>query len=49
VDRLKAEGALDEAPKAPRRVGCREGCPPPRWGRDLGRGLDAFPRKFFII
>ena len=31
-----------EAPKAPRGVGCGEGCPPPHWGRGLGR-------KFFWI
>ena len=26
-----------------------EGCPPPHWGRGLGRGLCPLPRKFLIF
>jgi len=30
-------------------MGCGEGCPPPHWGRGLGRGLCPLPRIFFSI
>ena len=39
--------AAIEAPKAPRGMGCGEGCPPPHWGRGLGRGHSPLPRNFF--
>jgi len=50
VDRSSADGALAEALKARRGVGCdaARGCPPPRWERGLERGLDPLPIKFFI-
>jgi len=46
LDRSSAEGALVEAPKAPRRVGCGKGVPsPPKEG--LGRG--PLLRDFFLF
>jgi len=45
--RSSAEGAIIEAPKAPRGWGLGKGCLPPQWERGLGRGLCPLPRKFF--
>jgi len=41
--------ALVEASKAPRGVGCGSGCPPPRRGRELGRGLDPYAEIFLFL
>ena len=44
--RIEAPKARDEAPKAPRGVGCGEGVSPPHWGWGLGWVLFPLPRKF---
>jgi len=48
VDRLNAEGALVEMPKAPRGVGCGKGIPSPP-EEESGDGARPLPRIFFII
>ena len=47
MDRLSTEGALDEAPKAPRGVGCTEGPHPAR--ERFGNGASPPTRIFVII
>ena len=46
-----AEGAEVERRRREDRgaEGGGEGCPPPHWGRGLGRGLCPVPRKFLIF
>jgi len=48
VDRSSAEGRLLETPKAPRRVRCGRGCPPPA-GEGLKKGPDHFPENVLLF
>ena len=47
MDRSSTEGALVEAPKAPRGVGCAEGPHPGREG--VGKELDPSPEFLFLF
>ena len=49
MDRSSAEGALVEALKVPRGMGCGGGCVPLPTGEGSGEAARPLPRIFFII